>query len=550
MSSIDNKLVAATLLSVTMDFRSLLLSLITIGISAIVLHLLHLHFLVPASITRKLRQQGVHVLPYRPFAGNASESRRLQKLAAQSDLPSPFHHDIIARILPFYSKIFSQISGRTFVYWWGAQPRLVVTNPEDVKRIMSADVKNYSKSQFGRQVLHRLFGNGLVLAEGDDWHNQRALLRPAFFAEKLKAMVADMHLSAVQMTNDWAEIIAKAPSKSAEVEVAYDLRNATADILARTCFGSDYESGKEVFGKQELLLDLVFQTAVANALIPGYKFLPLPSNLAARKIENSIDEHLCRVVKSRMESFTRAAGTSVQHTDLLSLILAGDETDNEQSKKRKLNPLNAQQIIAECRTFFFAGHETTANLLAWTMMLLSLYPEWQERVRDEVEEVCGDGDDDEPLKADQLNKLKLLGMVLYESLRLYPPVPILAARRSNSVDKVGELDLPQGMGFTIPTLYIHRDTALWGDDADHFRPQRFQDGVSKACKHPSGFLPFGVGPRICIGQNFALLEAKALMVVILQRFRFRLSPNYRHAPETMITMRPKHGMQLILQHAH
>lgn len=160
-----------------------------------------------------------------------------------------------------------------------------------------------------------------------------------------------------------------------------------------------------------------------------------------------------------------------------------------------------------------------------------------------------------------------MSMVLNESLRLYPPVPELTSRVRSKEDfnegrraelqeeevqmgVVGQLrklaGIP-GIGFSIPTLIIQHDTSLWGEDAHEFRPERFGEGAAKAASHPSAFLSFGFGPRICIGQSFALLEAKLILLAILQRFRFCLSPSYKHAPVSVITMKPQHGMQIILE---
>lgn len=517
-----------------------LLAAVLVGAFATVWYLVDAHFLTPASIAHNLRRQGLYVLPYQPFAGNAVEIRRSQERARLSPLPSPSsHHLLVSHIQPFMTKALDESHGRSFVFWWGSRPRFVVTNPEDVKQILSVDFKNYSKADTLLKVAHRLFGNGLLLAEGEDWHIQRNIIRHAFFPEKLKMMVGDMHFSAMEMTKAWTQVIESSGGKSGEVEVAHHIKNATADILARTCFGSDYEAGKGVFEKQDLLVPIILKHALENLMIPGYRYLPLPSNIESWKLERSIEKQLSDIVKRRLESIAKGGEALLHKTDLLGLMLAGEEGAG----------LTARQVMDECKTFFFAGHETTANLLAWTMMLLSIHPEWQEKLRTEVVEICGSGTP-EP-HAQQLNKMRLMTMVLNESLRLYPPVPEIGTRVSSvttsNTFKLGQLVLPRGMGFAIPTSYIHRNKEVWGEDADEFQPERFCDGASKACKHPFGFLPFSVGPRVCIGQTFAILEAKVIMVAVLQRFRFRLSPNYIHFPESLITLRPKHGMHLILE---
>eukprot|EP00268_Persea_americana_P022923 TRINITY_DN2267_c0_g1_i1.p1 TRINITY_DN2267_c0_g1~~TRINITY_DN2267_c0_g1_i1.p1 ORF type:complete len:227 (-),score=51.54 TRINITY_DN2267_c0_g1_i1:201-881(-) len=215
----------------------------------------------------------------------------------------------------------------------------------------------------------------------------------------------------------------------------------------------------------------------------------------------------------------------------------------ESSNKQEVGlELNVNEIMDECKTFFFAGHETTSHLLTWTMFLLSINKEWQEKVREEVLRECGMGIPD----ADKLSKLKLLNMVLLEALRLYTPVIVLLRKASKEM-KLGNLTVPKDTQISIPLSIIHRNKKYWGEDANEFNPMRFAEGVKKAAKHPNALIAFSIGPRACIGQNFAIMEGKTVMALILQRFSFSLSPKYKHAPADRLTLQPQYGLPILLK---
>ncbi|CAI5955388.1 unnamed protein product [Closterium sp. NIES-64] len=287
-----------------------------------------------------------------------------------------------------------------------------------------------------------------------------------------------------------------------------------------------------------------------------------------------------------------AAGRGAR--DLLALMLAAhDEAGNEQ--------MTDEQLMDECITFLLAGHSTTAHLLTWTFYLLAKHPDWQERLRAELKQALtqqgekgtsavptastaagaadeagsegdrrkhqersqggsggegvgggqegGEREEDERGGGEQVTwevvaSLRGMGMVLQESLRMFPPVPFLG-RTCQQACRLGPYDVPRGVNVLIPVALLHYDPRFWGPQALRFNPDRFAKGTDEACSHPQAFLPFGSGPRICIGNNFALTEAKVVLAHILRQFSWRLSPAYKHSPISAVTLRASFGMHLM-----
>lgn len=249
-------------------------------------------------------------------------------------------------------------------------------------------------------------------------------------------------------------------------------------------------------------------------------------------------QELIKGIISKREEALRVG--KARNDDLLSLLIES----NYKTIKEKEIGMSIQEVIEECKLFYIAGQDTTSVLLLWTMVLLSTHPNWQERAREEVIQVFGK----RKPTFDDLHQLKIVTQILNEVLRLYPPAAVLI--RSNKKEtKIGDIFLPPGTTISMPIILLHRDPTYWGDDALEFKPDRFAQGISKASKNNDkvvAFFPFSWGPRICIGQNFALMEAKLALAMILQNFSFQLSPSYIHAPAERFLLYPQHGAHLIL----
>ncbi|GJP39063.1 hypothetical protein CLOM_g23452 [Closterium sp. NIES-68] len=327
------------------------------------------------------------------------------------------------------------------------------------------------------------------------------------------------------------------------------------------------------------------------AMIPGYLSLPLALHRERDRQERLIRSIMRRMIAARrhrreQQATAAAAAAAVADTadaaagadafatenaddtgakgraaddegatDLLELMLNATDEESDAAAgggggagvvKSAPHPpaMSDQQLMDECLTFLLAGHETTSNLLTWTVLLLSQHATWQQRAREEARQVLGA--DGAGLTMEKAAELKTITMILNESLRLYPPAPVVARLCATRAKLSETLSIPAGCGVTVPIGAMHRRKELWGEDANEFKPERFENGINKAATHPLAFIPFSVGPRTCIGQNFAVLEAKAILSLLLLKFSWRVAPSYRHYPEQLLTLKTKYGMPAVL----
>ncbi|CAL4931212.1 unnamed protein product [Urochloa decumbens] len=494
----------------------------------------------PRAVARAFARQGIRGPPYRFVVGSLPEAKRLATASRRRAPPLDVgSHDIMPFLLPPFHRWVTEY-GRTFLYWIGPIPALFSTDLELIKEVLTDRTGLFAKD-FMIPILKVLLGNGLILANGDDWKRHRKVVLPAFSHERIKSMSAVTAEATEQMAQRWRDQILQSGGEgahqAAEIQVDRAFSELTAEIIGRVAFGtSDKEAGEVL----QLMHQMQEMGAAAMLDAPILWHLPTRRNLKVRRL----DKLLRTKIMAMMEARVAAAGCSRGYgDDLLGLMLEAWSPERQESDVTPT--LTTEEVVDECKTFFGAGQETTATLLVWAMFLLSTHPQWQDKVREEVLREFS-GDEAVVPSSDVLAKLKLLHMVLLETLRLYPPIVFIQRTAASDV-VLGGIEVPRGTAISIPIGMLQRDKEVWGSDADEFNPMRFRNGVSRAARDPNALLAFSMGPRACTGQSFGVVEAQIVMAMIIRKFSFSLSPAYVHKPKYVVSLTPKSGMPLILR---
>ncbi|KAL0391985.1 UNVERIFIED_CONTAM: cytochrome [Sesamum radiatum] len=497
--------------------------LVAVLLLLVLIYLLKLLYAViwlPWKIGSHFKKQGIKGPPYRLIYGNSEEITQLIKDAASKSIP--FSHDILHRVSPHYYK-WSAMYGKTVLFWFGSKPRLIFADPDMIKELMVNNSGSVIKDAFN-PLSKLLFGQGIVGLEGDKWSVHRKIANQAFTMDRVKAWVPEIVASVVNELNKWE---AQSGGRDEfEIDAHKALHKLSADIISRTAFGSSFEEGKRIFELQDQQAVLTLQ-AKRSVYLPGLRFLPTSENRKSQKIEKQIRDSVRMLIETNSKNRENSK-------NLLTLL-------THASNDREEDRLSVEEVIDECKTFYFAGKETTANLLSWALLLLAKHPDWQNRAREEVVRICKNN---QLPNSENLTELKTITMILQETMRLYPPVVMLIRQTARNI-KLGQLNIPANTEFNLPILAVHHDTEIWGDDANEFNPLRF----SEPRKHLAAYLPFGIGPRFCVGQNLAMVEAKIILAMIIQRFSIAISPSYIHTPIMAWTLEPQYGAQIILSRA-
>ncbi len=373
------------------------------------------------------------------------------------------------------------------------------------------------KPSIQRYVLGPLLGNGILLAEGADWRWQRQTAAPMFRHAEILNYVPIMSAAAENVVERWRA--SEGPVHMIDV----DMTRATYDVIARTILVGGSEKITETTEEDGPGYNRGFPLAVAFGLMNAPSWLPRPG----RSAMNKRDAKLRRIVAEMVDQ----AASEDDRADLLARLRTARNPDTDR-------PIEKERLIDNVLTFLLAGHHTTAMALTWALYVIACAPEWEERMLDEIESIVPEG----PVAKEQVDKLVVVQQVIKEAMRLFPPVPVLSRIALRDSELAGRA-IAKGTIINIPVYAIHRHRRVW-EDADRFDPTRFAPENEKklaSCQ----FLPFGAGPRVCIGMSFAMIEATVFLATMIRAARFELvSEDYRPVPTSRVVLTPKDGLPL------
>ncbi|PVE25362.1 cytochrome P450 [Microvirga sp. KLBC 81] len=402
----------------------------------------------------------------------------------------------------------------------------VVHDPAIIRYILVDNAANYRKDDLQIRILAPGFGRGLITAEGEEWKLQRRTISPLFTPRNVSGFFPAMAEAAEHLVRRWQR-----RPEGRVVDAPLEMTRVTLDVLERTIFTHGVPQDPDALGRAI--------TRYFNSLgrvdpldIFGFpEWIPRIGRLRARPAIRFFEETVNELIEGRKALLARGEPAP---RDLLTLLL---EASDPQTGKG----LSDLEVRANIVTFIGAGHETTANALSWSLYLLSQDERARTRIEQEVDEVLGQG----PFEPRHLDRLIYTRAVIDEAIRLYPPAPYMS-RTAIQDDRIGDLLIAAGSVVAIAPYVLHRHRKLW-DQPDAFRPERFLPEERSRIDR-FAYLPFGAGPRVCIGASFSLQEAVIVLATIARAVRLDLIEGHEVMPVQRITLRPRGGLPMRLTH--
>ena len=391
-------------------------------------------------------------------------------------------------------------------------PVYLLNHPDLVRDVLVGSHRSFRKGPT-MQAAKRMIGESLLTTEGDVHRRRRGLIQPLFHHERIAAYSRDMVALATDVADGWGD--------GDRIDAHAEMARLTLAVVARTLFGTDLPPGESRAITDALAGTLAQFDRVFSPLLPITERLPLPATRRFRAAHDTFDRLVYGLIERR-----RAEGAT--GADLLSMLLRAQEAGGG---------MTDTEVRDEAITLFLAGHETTSNALTWTWYLLSQHPEIREAWHAEVRSVVGD----RPPTIADLPGLPLTDAMLHEAIRMYPPAWAIG-RTALEATTAGGFSIPSGATVVVSPWLLHRDPR-WFPQPESFRPGRWPAGPDP--RH--AYIPFGAGPRMCIGEPYAWMEAALLLVTIGQRWSLDLAPSHRVRLQPVITLRPGNGMPMVMR---
>lgn len=434
--------------------------------------------------------------------------------------PGPRGHWLLGNLrqfrrekLDFYRRLAHEY-GDVAAFRLGPKRIVLLSHPDVIEQVLVTDNRNFVK-HFVMRLLRPVLGNGLLTSDGDVWLRQRKLMQPAFQRQRIDSYGAIFVEHAERLLATWQD--------GATRDIHTDMMRLALGIVTKALLDAEISAAHEVGRAMEVLMEDFTYRFEGIVKLP--KWLPTPWNLrvdrARRQLKNIIDG----VIHERRRD-------SRDRGDLLSMLVQARDQDDSSG-------MSDNQLRDEMMTLFLAGHETTANALTWTWYLLAEHPDVEAKLLAELRDVLGERS---PTVAD-VPRLVFAERVVLEAMRLYPPVYAFGREAVNDCT-IGGYDIPAGMTVLMSQWVVQRDPRFF-DEPERFHPERWAGDFAKRLPKYAYF-PFGGGPRVCIGNSFAMLEAMLVLATMVPRFSVRLAPNQVIQPAPAVTLRPRYGMKMVL----
>ncbi|MDE4302808.1 cytochrome P450 [Phaeobacter gallaeciensis] len=396
----------------------------------------------------------------------------------------------------------------------------LLNQPDLVKTVLKDRPDDFPKSDRISEGLKPLLGNSVFLTNGEVWKRQRRIIDPAFEGGRLKETFPAMRAAAEAAA-------ARLKGQEGEVEIEAVTSHVAADVIFRTLFSIpiEHEVAAEVFSR---FRDYQRSQPILNlaAFVPVPRWMPRFFRKGTRENATRIRALITQLTDERAAEI--AAGTAPQDLATKIMTTADPETGAR---------FSTEEMVDQVAIFFLAGHETSASALAWTLYLMAIYPEWQEKVAEEAAAL-----DDDSFAA--VSRLRISRDVFREALRLYPPVPMMV-REATCPERFRDREVPKGSQLVLSPWHLHRHERLW-DNPDGFDPERWQTENGKKCQREA-YMPFSAGPRVCTGAGFAMVEGPLILSMLLRHFRVAPVAGKEPVPVAHLTVRAKDGIWLRLE---